>query len=208
MLTMSCSVTSLSLVSYNRDMHENPYKSPDPWASAEVGREPRSAAGDAGKVYDYRPRWTVIVLCALSFGAAALFFAAEASGNDRGLIINGLIELPPAGATVFYWVLAALSVGFVAAAATMAAVRLTLHQRIAFTDSGIAIPRSRWSAEETAVPFSEIVALSTSEVHNQRFLKIIYRGGKFTLTASMLPGNEDFDEIVSAVSQGVNAARR
>jgi hypothetical protein len=187
---------------------ENPYKSPTPPTSADEGREPKSAAVDAGKEYDYRPRWTVIVLCALFFGAGALFFAAKANGNDRGLIINGIIELAPAGATVFYWVLAGLSLAFVAAAGTMAIVRLTLHQRIALTDSGMTIPRSRWSAENITVPFSEIVELTKSEVHGQRFLKIAFKGGKFTLTASMLPNNEDFDEIVSTVSQGAKAFRR
>jgi hypothetical protein len=190
-------------------MHENPYKSPDPWPSAEVGREPTPAAKTpVEREYAYRPKWTTIVLASLFFGAGALFFAAMAKDNDRGLIINGIIELSPGGARIFYWALAALSVGLVAAASTMAMVRLTLRQRIAVGTTCITVPRSRWSSEEIAVPFAEIIRLSTSDVSGQRFLKVVYRGGKFKLVASMLPSEGDFDEILAAINQGIKTCRR
>src|SRR5262249_49677515 len=48
--------------------------------------------------------------------------------------------------------------------------------------------------------------VSGSEVSGQRFLKIVYSGGKFTLTASMLPRKEDFDEICAAVGREVKAS--
>ncbi len=157
--------------------------------------------------YDYRPKWTIIVFCALFFGACALVLGSKADGNDRGLIINGIIELSTENATIFYWVLATLSIGFVVAAGFLAVVRLTVHQRIGLVETSITIPRSRWSSDEVVVPFGEIVELSASEVSGQRFLKITYKGGKFTLTASMLPKKEDFDEICAVVGQGVKASQ-
>ncbi len=157
--------------------------------------------------YDYRPKWTMIVLCALFFGACALVLGAKANGNDRGLIINGIIELSAGSATVFYWVLAALSIGFVVVAGFLAFIRLTVHQRITLGETSITIPRSRWSSEETVVSFNDILDLSTSEVSGQRFLTIVYRGGKFALTASMLPRKADYDEICAAVGQGVKLAQ-
>ncbi len=157
--------------------------------------------------YDYRPKWTMIVLCALFFGACALILGAKADGNDRGLIINGIIELSARSATVFYWVLAALSIGFVVAAGFLAFIRLTVHQRITLGETSITIPRSRWSGEETVVTFGDIIDLSSSEVSGQRFLTIVDNGGKFTLTASMLPKKDDFDEICAAVSHGVKLAQ-
>jgi len=156
--------------------------------------------------YDYRPKWTIIVLCALFFGGCAFILGAEANGNDRGLILNGIIEFSPGGATIFYWVLAVLSFGFVVLAGFLAIVRLVVHQRIVLTESSITVPRSRWSSEEVPVPFGEILEMSASEVSGQRFLTIAYSSGKFTLTASMLPRKEDFQEICAAVSQGVKAA--
>src|SRR5262245_11917941 len=102
--------------------------------------------------YNYRPKWAIIIFCALFFGACALVLGAKANGNERGLIINGIFELSAEGATVFYWVLAALSVGFVVISGFLAIVRLMVHQRIALSATCITIPRSRWSAEEVTVP--------------------------------------------------------
>src|SRR5437763_1577389 len=102
--------------------------------------------------YDYRPKWMIIVLCAMFFRAGALVLGTKANGNDRGLVINGIIELSADSATVFYWVLTALSLGFVAAAGFLAVVRLAIHQRIVFNEASITIPRSRWSSEEIRMP--------------------------------------------------------
>jgi hypothetical protein len=75
------------------------------------------------------------------------------------------------------------------------------------TETSITVPHSRWSSEDITVPFGEIIDLSAFEVSGQRFLKIVYNGGKFTVTASMLSRKEDFDDICAAVSHGVKAAR-
>jgi hypothetical protein len=157
------------------------------------------------KQYDYRPKWTIIILTALFFGTCAFVLGASANSNDRGVIINGIIELSADSATVFYWVLAGLSIGFVVVAGLLAMMRLTVHQRIALSETSITIPRSRWSSEEVEVPFGDIIELSASEVSGHRFLKIVYNGGKFTLAASMLSRKEDFNDICAALSQGVKS---
>lgn len=159
------------------------------------------------RTYDYRPKWTTIVLCAVFFGACAFVLTAKAQGNDRGLIINHIIELSPSGATVFYWVLAASSMGFVLMSGLLTVVRLTVHQRITVTEESLTFPPSRWSSEEATVPFGEIINLTASEVSGQRFFTIVYGGGKFTLTASLLPTNADFDEICSIVREQVAASK-
>lgn len=151
--------------------------------------------------FDYRPRWTIILLCVLFFGAGAAFMGAKAAGNDRGLILNGILELSPAGATIFYWVISALCLAFVALAAVMAVVRLMIPQRITLSEKSITVPRSRWSSEEVVIPYATISECNLSEVSGQRFVKIVHPGGTVTLTASMLPRNEDFDEICSALRQ-------
>lgn len=156
--------------------------------------------------YDYRPKWTLIILCGMFFGACALVFVTKANGNDRGLKINGIVELSAAGATVVYWVLAAGSMSFVILAVFLAIVRITVHQQIVLTETSITIPRSRWSSEVITVPFGAIVEMSASRVSGQRLLKIAYNGGKFTLNASLLPRKGDFDDICLALVQGVKAA--
>ena len=54
--------------------------------------------------YEYKPSWLIILLCGGMFALAAGFFGVRANSNDRGLIINRVIELSENGATIFYWV--------------------------------------------------------------------------------------------------------
>ena len=145
--------------------------------------------------YPYRPKWPAIALCALFFGAGAAFMAHMALSNDRGLVINGIIELSSEGARVFYWIIAGLFAAFVLLAAMLVAVRLTSRQRVVLTPEAILVPRGSWSSEDIALPFAEISDLVLVEVQGERFLNIIHEGRKYTLAASLLPSKEDFDAI-------------
>jgi hypothetical protein len=51
------------------------------------------------------------MLALVLFGACAVFFYVKASNNDRGLILNGLIEMGPEAADWFYAILGILSAG-------------------------------------------------------------------------------------------------
>ncbi len=55
--------------------------------------------------FRYRPSPKVMVLSGLFFGACAAVLGHKASTNTRGLMLNGIIELSPSGASTFYWVL-------------------------------------------------------------------------------------------------------
>lgn len=55
------------------------------------------------------------VLAIVLFGACAVFFYYKATNNDRGLILNGLIEMGPEAADWFYAILGLLSGAFVVA---------------------------------------------------------------------------------------------
>src|SRR5262249_39049867 len=68
---------------------------------------------DIEREYEYKPKWTGLLACGGFFALCALLVAHRAYRNDRGLIINGIIELSPDNATLFYWALCALSIGFV-----------------------------------------------------------------------------------------------
>lgn len=54
------------------------------------------------------------LLSVLLFGACAVFFYFRATNNDRGLILNGIIEMGRESADWFYAILGLLSGGFVA----------------------------------------------------------------------------------------------
>lgn len=151
---------------------------------------------DVEREYTYRPGWMMILLGGGFFTACALFIGIKACGNQEGLVINGILQLGPNGATIFYWILCGLSIGFVAIAGMLIFHRLACDQRIAFTSNAILLPASPWSKEETTIPFNEIVKLASAEVSGQRFL-YLYRNNntKFTITGSLLPSKQSFDEI-------------
>ncbi len=157
--------------------------------------------------YEYKARWSTIVVAAILFGAAAIVLAAKAESNDRGLVINGIVELSTDGATLFYTVLSAVSIVFVILAGILACLRIAAPQRVALTRESVVVPRSSWSRRETSVGFRDITGLSVSEVYGQRFLKVLHAHGKVTLAASMLPRREDFDDICGEIAARVEAAR-
>lgn len=152
----------------------------------------------------YRQKWTTIAFAALFFGvcAAVLFMVADDGG--RRLVINGVLELSPQESVVALRVLGTLSLGFVALAGFSAFMRVKFRQRIVITDPGLVLPWSRWSSREVEVPYGDIVSCAVQNVGGQRFLKIDYGTGKFTITGSMLPGKGDLDAIRDAIAQRTN----
>lgn len=153
--------------------------------------------------YEYKPSWLAILLCGGMFGGAAAFFAYQADSNDRGLIINRVIELSENGATNFYWVLCFLSLCFVAAMMAMIFQRLKFRQRIAFTAEGIIVPVSRWSAGEKFIEYKNITALSETEISGQNFLNIFHSDGKDVINRIMLPSKEIYREIIGLLEQRI-----
>src|SRR4051812_23661824 len=59
--------------------------------------------------YPCRANRAVLLTALILFVLAAGFFSSTAQANDRGLVIDALVRLGPAGATRFYWLLTALS---------------------------------------------------------------------------------------------------
>jgi hypothetical protein len=163
--------------------------------------------GNADRAYAYQPRWTLIVFCAVFFGLVAVILGVQAHGNNHGVIINRLIELSPSGATTFYWILCACSVGFVTIAAFLTCHRLIFHQRLAFGPTALLVPASRWSSAEQQIGYRDIQALSRVQVGGQRFLYVIHSDGTYMITASMLPSKAVFEEVCELLAAKVQALR-
>jgi hypothetical protein len=145
--------------------------------------------------YPYRPSWTVILLAGGFFAVCALVLADRASNNRRGVIINGIIELGASGATDLYYVLCALSVGFVIVSCFLVYHRLAFQQRLVFDATRVTVPVSRWSRATKQIAYRDIQRLSMAEISGQTFLYVHHLGGKFTIVASMLPSRAAFDEV-------------
>ncbi|HVK57257.1 MAG TPA: hypothetical protein VM735_00635 [Candidatus Kapabacteria bacterium] len=63
--------------------------------------------------FTYNPQWRTVVAGALFFGVISVFMGYKAIHNTAGIIINGILELGPTGATTFYWIICAGGAGFV-----------------------------------------------------------------------------------------------
>ena len=106
---------------------------------------------------------------------------------------------------MFYWVLCACSVGFVAIAAFLACHRLIFHQRIVFGPMALLVPASRWSSAEQRIGYRDIQALSRAQVSGQRFLYVIHSDGQYAITAFMLPSTAVFEEVGALLAAKVQA---
>ena len=157
--------------------------------------------------YEYKPKWWVIVLGIAMFGPAAILFGTKAAYNDRGLIINRVIELWPLGATIFYSVLAAASLGFVAICMFLLYLRLAYQHRIVIGPTGLVVPATRWSAHERVIAYRDIQGLSITTVSGERFLYIEHPDGRHTIVASMLPSKDDFEDICAFLAAKVDELR-
>lgn len=145
-----------------------------------------------------RPRWGVLVGALLLFGGGGVFLAARAAGNDRGLIINGLIELGVANATRFYWALAALSFGFVAMAIVATLRVLGGSQVVIVEDDAVTIPGALFNAA-ARIAYRDITRLEALTISGQEMLRVWHAGGSSAVAAGQV-GDAAFREIVELVA--------
>lgn len=162
---------------------------------------------DAEREYDYNPRWTVIVLSGGFFAGCAVILAFKAANNQRGLTWGGIIELGPAGATAFYWVITACCCGFVVLAMFLAAQRLLLRKTLRLGTTGVTIP-NLWSSAETEIAYQDIQSLSTNTINGQELLYVTHRSGRATIAASMFVSKRAYRDFSEALAASVEQARR
>ena len=140
------------------------------------------------------------------FAAIAFFMGREATLNDRGLVINGLIHLGPSGATIFYWCIAAIGAAFVTIGIPALFVGLLSSRRITLTATEISAPKFGFSRVATVVKLADIQHVSMQVVHKQRFLNVFHGNGKLTINESFLPSRVAFEELCAAIASRVPAA--
>ena len=144
---------------------------------------------------------------AAGFGLAAVVLGAKAATNVQGLVIDGIIELGVTGATVFFWILCALSVGFVIAAILLFYQRIRFPQRIVFGESSLEVPVKRGTHDRVEIAYRSIGEMSVAQMHGQKWLEVTHAGGTFTIMASLLKSDAVFEEVCGLLAQRVNAAK-
>jgi hypothetical protein len=153
--------------------------------------------------FAYNPRWTIILGAIVFFGACAAFMGYKAAHNSVGVIINGIITLGPFGATVFYWIIAALGAGFVVVGLLLTVRRIANPQILEMGTDALLLPHGRFQRLKLRIAYSEIQGASEVEVSGQKFLYVFAGGARFTVTASLFADDESYvavrDFLISCV---------
>lgn len=157
--------------------------------------------------YHYRARWRWAILTAIFFGACAAVLGSKAQSNDRGLILNGIIELSASGATTFYAALAWMSVAFVAIAVLFMLLRIVNPQKLVLTPEGLHAPRFPWSRTPVLIRYGDIREVTPHSMAGNHFVRIVHAGGKKELPESMFASRAAFDEFCRTLAEQVLAER-
>lgn len=155
--------------------------------------------------WPYKPKVWVLLLAGLFFVGCTVVLGTMAAGNDRGMLINRIIELDTGGATALLWVLTAASAGLVAMAGVGVASAFGEGRELILDEVGVTVP-ARFSSNRTTVRYQDMTDLALRRVQGQRFLEIRHRGGKVTIAAGMLPDGA-FDEVVEEIGRRAHGAR-
>jgi len=153
--------------------------------------------------YVYRPQPWKLFAGVVLFGAGAIVLSHEAWNNDRGMLINHMIRLDPSSATVFLWVLTATAVAIVAGALAQMPAAISGDKELVLDRQGLTIPKN--FGEDTRVTYGAITSATVRTFKGQRFLYLRHRAGTARVVASMLPSQDDFDEVCALIAKAASA---
>jgi hypothetical protein len=161
----------------------------------------------AEQVYPYRAKPGRLVRGIILFGALGLFMLYTASGNTRGTVVNGIIQLRPNEATIFDYVIAALCLAFVPLGLFSLYVSLTRKPLLVLGPSGIAVPAGI-RKEKRTVAYADIRSIQHRAIRSQEFLTITPRTGKaISIAASLLPSKTVFAAVRAELTARAKAAQ-
>ena len=149
--------------------------------------------------YDYKPKLWSSLLLSLFFAGCAVLIGKSALENDRGLILNGLIELDTGDATIFYWVLTALCAAFVAIGILSSVRAMGAPHQIVLDATTITAPKGVMGRALATVPYARVDGVEVTEMRSQKLLTIRYPEGKLVIARGLLPSKDAFEELLAAL---------
>lgn len=149
------------------------------------------------KKYEYRPQLISTLLIIVFFGACGGFLAHQALNNEVGLVLNGIIRFDAGGATLFYWVLAALSFIFVAIGALMLFQRFTGgEQFLEIYEGHFIVPKSGFNKEKT-VHYKSVKTIQKQDVKGTITLTFVTDESKAAVTNRNFKSKSEFEDAVN-----------
>lgn len=135
--------------------------------------------------YPYNGSGRVIFACGAFFGAISALMAYTAIHNRAGLIIDGIIKFEPGGATIFYWVVSALSSGFVFLILLGLLKRVVNPQVLVIEADALLLPKGFFQTQISRIPYTDIQEFSEVQLSGQTYLRLTVYGQKFNVNAAL-----------------------
>ena len=148
----------------------------------------------------YRPKAWKLFLAMCMTGAVAVGMGYFAFNNEAGIRFYDLVTLPPLGATVFLWVIAAIcGAAALAVAGAMASgvTRRTLHIRLTPTD--FTAPRGLFLRKTLTVSLADIQDVAIQEINGVHILQVKTAHGNLGINRGDI-GKTAFDELAGALA--------
>jgi len=147
-----------------------------------------------------------IVLALGLFGGGGLMFGSKAMTNDRGLIINHLIELGPTAASVFYAVLAVVSLLFVGAALVALVRQFGEPQWLVLDQHAVSGPQSVIINRQVRIPYVDLVGIKVTSVRNSSGVELRGRHGqKIWLSNADFEADGDLGTLLAELDRPIAA---
>lgn len=156
--------------------------------------------------YRYRPSFESALLGTGFFLFCAVFAGYLALDSREGLIIDGFITLGASGASVFWWLIALISLSFVVLG--FASIRLAFAKGrcITLSPSDVAIPVRYSTSEKTVVSLRDIAGMSMQTVKSSRILTIDSNGAKTHVSERLFEDKASFEDFLTRLQFLLRAA--
>src|SRR5207244_3870026 len=150
---------------------------------------------DIERQYEYKPRWSHILLLAGFCTLLAASVIARASPEDLGLL---------------YWIVLVVSFAGVAWSGVLAVDRLFFRRRIAFTSTSLLLPKPWSFSEKEAIDYQAITGLDVWKVaeHGYGCLYVTHGGGRREISEAMLPSRAAFEEVCALLTARVRGSEQ
>jgi hypothetical protein len=158
--------------------------------------------------YTYKPKTLILLLCTVFFAACSVVLVQKAMHNDRGAVINRMIELDVQGATIFYLVLAALGIGFVLLGIAGMVKGMSAPRMVRLNAYDISAPKNIFAANDTSILYQDIRDISQIAMNGQVTMIIYYSGGRLSLSRMLFKDKATFEEFSGTLAERVYNARQ
>lgn len=152
--------------------------------------------------FAYKPKTLTMLLAGGFFALCAVVLVFRAASNDRGLILNGIINMDQGSATMFYYVLAGLGALMAAGGLVGFVQSLRGPGFVELDETGVSFP-GNLGQKPVRIAYDAITQLQPGGAYKQRWLYIHHGGKRHAIMSSMLAKAGQLDEIEALLAQRI-----